>query len=176
MSISEDSLIETGQIIGTHGLRGDLKVRPLSGDPGPLLQAEEFVLRLPGGQLQKVTPQRQALHKGIVLLRLSGFESLTDVEGLKGCRILLDKTLFPVLENDEFYWHQIQGSLVVDRQLGDIGRLASMFTTAAHDTWVVEGSAGEIMIPVVAEFVVSIDTEKKVIQVDLPEGLVEVDL
>jgi 16S rRNA processing protein RimM len=176
MSISEDPLIEAGQIIGTHGLRGDLRVRPLSGDPGPLLQGKEFVLRLPGGQLQKVTPQRQALHKGIVLLRLIGFESLTDVEGLKGCRVLLDRALFPAMESDEFYWHQIEGSQVVDRQLGDIGRLVSMFTTAAHDTWVVEGASGEVMIPVVAEFVVSIDTENKVIQVDLPEGLVEVDL
>jgi len=141
-----------------------------------LLQARELFLRLPGGRLQKVIPQRQALHKGLVLLRLSGFESLTDVEGLKGCRILLDRTLFPALENNEFYWHQIEGSQVADRQLGHIGRLVSMFTTAAHDTWVVEGAAGEIMIPVVAEFVISIDPQNKVIQVDLPEGLVEVDL
>ncbi len=50
-----------------------------------------------------------------------------------------------------------------------------MFTTSAHDTWVVEGAYGEVMIPVVAEFVLAIDIEQKLIEVDLPEGLIEVD-
>jgi 16S rRNA processing protein RimM len=176
MAISADSLVETGLIVGTHGLRGDLRVRVISGNPQPLLQAQEFYLRLPDGCLQRVTPLRQALHKGMVLLRLRGFESLTEVAGLKGCSILLDKGMFPELENDEFYWHQIEGARVVDQKLGEIGRLVSMFTTAAHDTWVVEGAAGEVMIPVVAEFVVSIDPELKRIEVDLPDGLVGVDL
>jgi 16S rRNA processing protein RimM len=175
MLISEDSLIESGQIVGTHGLRGDLKVRPLSGDPGPLLSAAEVFLRLPDGRLHKAKPLRQTLHKGIVLLRFDGFESLTAVEGLKGCRILLDRNLLPELGEDEFYWHQIEGARVIDRQHGEIGHLKSIFTTAAHDTWVVEGVAGEVMIPVVAEFIVAIDVEQKLIEVDLPSGLIGVD-
>ena len=175
MSISEDSLVESGQIVGTHGLRGDLKVRPLSGDPVSLLSAVKVFLRLPDGRLHGAEPLRQTLHKGIVLLRLSGFESLTAAEGLKGCLVLLDRELLPELDSDEFYWHQIEGSTVVDRQYGEIGHLKSMFTTAAHDTWVVEGVSGEVMIPVVAEFVVAIDVEQKMIEVDLPTGLIGID-
>ena len=108
-------------------------------------------------------------------MRIAGYESLTAVEGLKGCRILLDRNLLPELEKDEFYWHQIEGARVIDRQHGEIGHLKSMFTTAAHDTWVVEGVAGEVMIPVVAEFIVAIDAEQKLIEVDLPSGLIDVD-
>ena len=175
MSILEDSLVESGQIVGTHGLRGDLKVRPLSGDAAPLLSAEEVFLRLPDGRIQKTKLLRQSLHKGIVLLKFEGFESLTAVEGLKGCRVLLDRALLPALDEDEFYWHQIEGARVIDRQYGDIGRLKSMFTTAAHDTWVVEGADGEVMIPVVAEFVMAIDFNQKLINVDLPDGLIGVD-
>lgn len=172
MSISEDSLLESGQIVGTHGLRGDFKVRPLSGDPAPLLSAVEVFLRMPDGRLHRAEPLRQSLHKGLVLLRLVGFESLTAVEGLKGCQVLLDRSLLPKLAEDEFYWHQIEGARVTDRQYGEIGHLKSSFTTAAHDTWVVEGAAGEVMIPVVAEFVVAIDIENKRIEVDLPAGLI----
>jgi 16S rRNA processing protein RimM len=175
MSISEDSLVESGLIVGTHGLRGDLKVRPLSGDPAPLLSAKEVFLRFPDGHVNKTKLLRQSLHKGIVLLKFEGFESLTAVEGLKGCRVLLDRTLLPVLDEDEFYWHQIEGSRVIDRQYGEIGLLKSMFTTAAHDTWVVDGAEGEVMIPVVADFVVAIDVDQRLIQVDLPEGLIGVD-
>ncbi len=175
MAISEDSLVESGQIVGFHGLRGDLKVRPLSGDPGPLLSATDVYLCLPDGRLKKTEPLRQSLHKGIVLLRFDGFESLTAVEGLKGCRILLDRNLLPELAPDEFYWHQIEGAKVTDREYGEIGHLKSMFTTSAHDTWVVEGLAGEVMIPVVAEFIVTINAEQKLIEVDLPTGLIGID-
>jgi len=175
MAISEDSLVESGQIVGTHGLRGDLKVRPLSGDPAPLLSATEVFLRLPDGQITKVVPLRQSLHKGMVLLKFSGYESLTAVEGFKGCRVLLDRHLLPELDQDEFYWHQIEGASVVDLEHGEIGQLKSMFTTAAHDTWVVEGQFGEVMIPVVAEFIVNISAENKLIEVDLPSGLIGID-
>ncbi len=174
MAISEDFLIESGQIVGTHGLRGDLKVRPLSGDPAPLLSATDVFLRLPDGRLKKTEPLRQSLHKGIVLMRFDGFESLTAVEELKGCRILLDRNLLPELAPDEFYWHQIEGAKVIDREYGELGHLKSMFTTAAHDTWVVEGLAGEVMIPVVAAFIITISAEQQLIEVDLPTGLIGV--
>lgn len=175
MSISEDSLVESGQVVGTHGLRGDLKVRPLSGDPAALLSADEVFLRLPDGRLCNAEPLRQSLHKGLVLLRLSGFETLTAVEGLRGCRILLDRNLLPELDENEFYWHRIEGARVIDRQLGEIGHLKSMFTTAAHDVWVVEGAEGEVMIPVVASFIVTTDIEQMLIEVDLPDGLIGSD-
>lgn len=175
MSFSEESLVESGQIVGFHGLRGDLKVRPLSGDPAALLSAAEVFLRLPGGQVKNLRPLRQSLHKGVVLMRLDGFETLTGVEGFKGCKILLNREALPELEDDEFYWHQIEGARVRDRQLGDLGTLESMFSTAAHETWVVSGPRGEVMIPVVDAFICRIDPESKVIEVDLPEGLVEHD-
>ncbi len=167
-------MVESGLIVGTHGLRGDLKVRPLSGDPAALLSATEVFLRLPDGRLHKSEPLRQSLHKGVVLLRFSGLESLTAVEGFKGCKVLIDRELLPELEDGEFYWHQIEGARVVDRSHGELGHIRSMFTTAAHDTWVVEGVEAEVMIPVVARFIVDIDIEQKLIQVDLPEGLVEI--
>lgn len=170
---SQNSLVESGQIVGFHGLRGDLKVRPLSGDPTALLAAAEVFLRLPDGGLRRVGPLRQSLHKGLVLLRLEGFETLSAVEGLKGCSILLDREELPALDDDEFYWHQIEGARVVDRRQGEIGRLQSMFSTAAHDTWVVRGARGEVMIPVVEAFVLAIDTDNMLIEVDLPDGLVE---
>lgn len=175
MSFSEESLVESGQIVGFHGLRGDLKVRPLSGDPQALLSATEVFLRLPDGRIQQVRPVRQSLHKGAVLLRLSGFEDINAVESFKGCKILIDRQALPALDEDEFYWHQIEGARVVDRNLGELGELKSMFSTAAHDTWVVKGAYGEVMIPVVAGFVLAIDPQQQLIEVDLPEGLVETE-
>ena len=63
--------------------------------------------------------------------------------------------------------------MVIDNQHGELGHLKSMFTTAAHDTWVVAGKHGEVMIPVVAKFIVAIEIEQKLIRVDLPTGLID---
>jgi 16S rRNA processing protein RimM len=66
--------------------------------------------------------------------------------------------------------------LVRDLVKGELGCLVDMFTTAAHDTYVVDGPYGEVLIPAVEQFILDIDHEKGLMQVDLPEGLVaEVD-
>ena len=172
MDNRSESLLEIGKIVGTHGLRGDLKIRLNSGDPDILLNAEQIVLHLPSGERLAVKAVRQAVHKGQVLLRLQGFESINLVEHMPGGLVLLPEAQLPELEEDEFYWSQLTGLQVIDRSRGPIGNLRQIFTTAAHDTYVVKGEYGEVMIPAVAQFVLEIDLEKQVMNVDLPEGLI----
>lgn len=172
MGNRSEALLEIGKIVGTHGLRGDLKVRPSSGDPELLLTIDQLTLRLSSGELLVAVPSRQVLHKGQVLLRLQGFETLNDVAELVGGQVLLAEDLLPELDEDEYYWGDLQGLRVVDRQRGDIGCLEQMFSTAAHDTYVVIGNFGEVLIPAVGQFILEIDLERRVMTVDLPEGLV----
>ncbi len=172
MNNRSESLLDVGKIVGTHGLRGDLKVRLHSGDPEVLLAADQVTLRLPSGEQLAATPVRQSVHKGQVLLRLQGFENLNLVEQMVGGQVLLPEDQLPELDEDEYYWAQLKGLQVVDRQRGPIGELHQMFTTAAHDTYVVTGVYGEVLIPAVAQFVLEIDLEKRIMNVDLPDGLI----
>lgn len=171
MKSQTETLVEIGKVIGTHGLRGDLKVRPNSGEPELLLESEQLYIRLSTGKELKVQPNRQSLHKGQVLLRLQGYESIDEVEQFVGADVLLPEALLPDLADDEYYWRQLKGLPVVDRQRGPIGKLEQMFSTAAHDTYVVQGPLGEIMIPAVEQFVLEINLQEQVMRVDLPDGL-----
>ena len=165
-------LIDVGEIVGTHGLRGDLKVRLYSGDPAALLAAHEVSLSLPAGGTLAPEICRRVLHKGAVLLRLRGYETIALAEPLVGSIVRLSVAALPELGDDEYYWAEIKGARVVDEHYGELGQLVRMFTTAAHDTYVVQGRYGEVLIPVVKQFVVAIDPDQAVIRVDLPEGLV----
>ena len=167
-----EALLEIAKIVGTHGLRGDLKVRVNSGAPELLLEVEQLHLRLPAGKTLRVQPIRKSLHKGQVLLCLQGYESIDLVGPLVGSDILIPETLLPDLDDDEYYWKQLKGLSVVDRQRGVIGHLDKMFSTAAHDTYVVKGALGEIMIPAVEQFVLEINLQERVVTVDLPDGLI----
>jgi 16S rRNA processing protein RimM len=165
-------LIDVGEIVGTHGLRGDLKVRLYSGDPAALLAASALSLSLPGGDILEPEVCRRVLHKGAVLLRLRGYEAIALAEPLIGSIVRLSVAALPELGDDEYYWAELEGARVVDEKYGELGQLVRMFTTAAHDTYVVQGRYGEVLIPVVKQFIIAIDPSQGVIRVALPEGLV----
>ena len=175
MSSGHVALLEVGQVVGTHGLRGDIKVRVAMFSPEDLLTVKKIYLRRKSGETERFSLLRQSLHKGNVLLRLEGLESLTAVEPLIGSSILLEEDELSDVEDGHYRFYQLEGMQVVDVQLGPIGRLVSMFTTAAHDTYVVKGSSGEILIPAVPLYVTDIDLEGRIMKVDLPEGLVSLN-
>ncbi|MDT8420011.1 MAG: ribosome maturation factor RimM [Desulfuromonadales bacterium] len=167
--------MEAGLVVGTHGLRGDLKVRMTALAAEDLLTAEKIYLQRKDGEAEVFTPLRQTLHKGNVLLRLDGYESLTSVAPLIGAKVLLNEDELPEPDDGQFRFHRLVGLQVVDEQLGPLGRLVDMFTTAAHDTYIVEGGAGEILIPAVPEIITGIDIDGRVMHVDLPDGLVSIN-
>lgn len=176
MNDDPENLLEIGQVVATHGLRGDLKVRLNSGDPDLLMSMDRVALRLPVGTMLNLEIIRQVVHKGQVLLRFKGYESINDAEPLIRSQVLVAEGTLPELEEDEFYWGQLQGLKIVDRERGDIGTLKDIYSTAAHDTYVVVGRFGEVLIPVVKEFVLDINLEEGVVTVALPHGLVPEEL
>ncbi len=167
-----DEFFHLGTIVGTHGLKGDLKVRTLAADSEALAEAREIFLRAADGTLESFPLQRSMPYKGLWLLQLVGRGTLEAVQPLLGRELFLPLTALPELADDEFYWHQLEGLTVVDRRHGELGPVVDLFTTAAHDIYVVQGPFGEVLIPVVGAFVLRIDLEAGRIEVDLPDGLI----
>lgn len=167
-----DELFRFGVVTGTHGLRGDLKVRPSSDESVVLEDAGSVFLRRSDGTVSEHSPERISPHKGWLLLRLRGFETIEAAQGFVGCEVLMRFGDLAELPESEFYWFELEGMSVADRTLGELGTLEELFTTAAHDIYVVRGRFGEVLIPVVEEFVVEIDRDARRMLVDLPEGLV----
>ncbi len=171
-SAGQGPLLHIADVVGTHGLRGDLKVRAHSGDYSVLLIVNEVTLEIPTGNTIVAPVSRQIPHKGMVLLRFKGYDTIELVTPLVGSKVKIPQSALPELDDDEYYWDELSGMQVIDQHYGDLGRLVRIFTTAAHDTYVVDGNYGEVLIPAVKEFVVAIDLEQKIVQVDLPVGLV----
>jgi len=172
MTDPAEELFAFGRVVGQHGLRGDLRVRPLTDGSDALCVASAVFLRDASGTIQRLEPVRTVMHKGQVLLRLKGFEEINRAAVFVGCEVLMRFDELPELDENEHYWHQLQGLEVVDRKHGHLGTLDEMFTTAAHDIYVVHGPFGEVLIPAVAAMILAVDPVAGRIEVDLPEGLV----
>ncbi len=171
MNKEAEELLEVGKLVGTHGLRGDLKVKLNSGDPDIFNGVRQVFLCLHDGRLERKEISRSVTHKGQLLLRFSGYDSINQVESFVGAQLLLAEDQLPDLHEDEYYWGQLQGLQVIDSRFGSLGTLEDVFSTSAHDTYVVAGRCGEILIPAVHQFIKEIDLEGGEMHVDLPEGL-----
>jgi 16S rRNA processing protein RimM len=175
MDKTEKTLLEIGKIVATHGLRGDMKARPSSGDPELLLNTDYLYVRSASGVMQSYALERCSQHKGQVLLRFKNYDSINQVESFIGSPVFLPAEDFPDLDENEHYWADLEGLQVIDKDLGDLGCLVNIYTTAAHDIYLVKGPYGEVQIPAVQQFIVAVDFDKRLMQVELPEGLVETD-
>ena len=114
-------------------------------------------------------------HTKTVLLSLKEIENRTQAEALVGSELYIEKMSLPELEDGDYYWFDIIGLSVFTVEGEYIGQVASIMPTGSNDVYIVKGVAGErqkeTLIPALASVVVSIDLEKKTMQVDLPEGL-----
>lgn len=172
MKDKPQDLLEVGVVVGTHGLKGDLKIRPLPTGELALPGARTVYLQDSEGDLARYQAVRSTPHKQYILLRLSGLETLAAVKSLTGASVLMDSADLPELAEDQFYWSDLEGLAAVDRQRGEIGRVVGMFSTPAHDILEIEGTAGEILVPAVEPFLVELDRDNGCLHLDLPEGLI----
>jgi 16S rRNA processing protein RimM len=172
MDVKPEDLLEVGVVIGIHGLRGDVKIRPLPTGGLALPGAREVYLKDSNDLLVAYKAVRSSQHKQNILLRLTGMENLAAAESLVGASIWMAKAELPELDDEQYYWSDLEGLEVVDQQQGVLGRVVGMFATAAHDILEVDSPAGDIMIPAIEPFLVRVDRDAEQLHVDLPEGLV----
>jgi 16S rRNA processing protein RimM len=172
MDVKLTDLLEVGVVIGTHGLRGDLKIRSLPTGELALPDARTVYLKDSEGHLVRYEAVRNSRHKQNFLLRLSGLETISAVQPLIGSSVWMASADLPALDEKHFYWSDLDGLEVVDQQLGVLGRISGMFSTPAHDILEVDGPAGEILIPAIVPFLVRVDRDSAQLHVNLPEGLV----
>ena len=172
---SVDDLMAVAVVVGTHGLRGDLKLRPLPTAAAALPHLRELYLQAPSGACTLYRILQGKPHKQHLLVRLAGLESLDAVQPLVGQTALARCRDLPASPPGHPYWCELEGLAVTDRRRGALGRVVGLFTTGAHDILTVDGALGEILIPFIPQFVLEVDEASRVLKVDLPIGLVPGD-
>jgi len=166
--------LDVGRVIGLHGVRGKVKVAAFSGDPSGVLAAK--TLRLSGGRgtapgavgdYEVVTAQRAG---GCAVFSLRGVDSLEAAEKLVKAVISVRREELPSLPEDEFYWVDAVGCLVVDEEGAPLGEVVAVEPGAAHDWLVVRRPGGEDgYLPVAAAFLRKVDTAARRVVASPPE-------
>lgn len=166
--------LDIGEIVNTHGIRGELKVIPLTDDPGryELLKSVMIGRDEPDGSY---VVESIKFHKNTVLLKLAGIETLDDAAKLKGCYIKIDRKDAVKLPKDSYFIFDLIDCEVFDMQGRLLGSLTQIKQTGSNDVYIVKnsGTGKEILIPALKSVVKEIRIEEKIISVELPKGLVD---
>ena len=163
--------LEAGKIVGTHGVRGDLKVQSWCDSPEVLCDFDTLYL----DEKTPVTVQRAQIHKNVVLMHLEGVDTVEAAEALRGRVLHLDREDVDLPE-DLVFIQDILGFQVYDLRVDrNIGRLRDVLTgNPAHDMYEIQGEDGRLTyIPAAKPFLKEIDMEAGVIYIESIEGLIE---
>ena len=180
-----DDAIEVGRVLDAWGVKGWLKILPHSSDPEALFSAKSWFLQTPDAKFRPsfnvftgtvtVAVDEAKTHSDSVVAKIDGLDDRNDAEALRGCRIFLPRSAFPTASKDEYYWVDLIGLNVVNREGIALGCVRNLMATGPNSVLCVEyqlthddgsSSAEERMIPFVSAYVDSVDVAGKLITVD----------
>ncbi len=173
------SEVTLGRVVGVHGLRGVLRVRPLGGDPTHLLEVPSLKLGM-----REEDPEARAYEvahaapgrKGEVRLELVGVAGLEQAEALRDAWVSVSSSELAALPEGEYYAYELVGCRVFDQEGNEIGVVREIWSTGAHDVLVVPDESGsDQLIPTAPEIMQEVDIETRRITIDAIPGLLQRD-
>jgi len=159
-------LIEVGQVVNTHGIRGEVRLNPWTDDLYDLLDLKVFYEK--NGNALDVESSR--VRKNVVIIKFKQLATMNDAEKMKGTTLYTEKIPLP---EGRYYIKDLIGLLVFE---GDVklGTLTDVFNTGANDIYEVKTENGKnIYLPVIDGVIGDVDLENKKIYVTVPDGLLD---
>jgi len=168
--------VEVGRIADAWGVKGWFKVLPHSADPQALFSSKRWYLQpsekgprvFSGTVLLRIREARE--HSDTVVARADEIDERAAAEALKGARVFVPRSSFPTAAEDEYYWVDLLGLDVFNREGLHLGRVKDLLSTGPQTVLVLEyeegGQALERMLPFVAAYVDGVDLPAKRINVD----------
>lgn len=180
-----DDALEVGRILDAWGVKGWVKIQPHSTDPEALFSAKTWYLQTPDVKFRpgfslfsgtvSLKVDEAKIHSGAVVAKFSGLDDRDAAEALRGTRIFLSRSSFPAASADEYYWVDLIGLNVLNREGVALGCVRDLMATGPHSVLCVEyastqedgtSATAERMIPFVAAYVDKVDIAGKCITVD----------
>lgn len=168
--------VEVGRIADAWGIKGWFKVLAYSADPEALFSSKRWYLQPAERGAKtfsgtvKLAIREAKEHSDTVVASAQDVDDRTAAEALKGARIFIPRSSFPTAATDEFYWVDLLGLDVVNREGVALGQIRDLLSTGPQTVLVMEytedGKTLERMIPFVSQFVDGVDLPGHRITVD----------
>ncbi len=162
----QPGFVAVGYVRGPHGLRGELRVDPLTDhsqrfQPGAAIWA--------GGRTYMVHASR--MHHETLLLQIEGIVTRGQAGLLRGLLLEIPEAELPALAEGEYYRYQLLGMEVLDGEGRSLGRIEEVLETGANDVYAVVNPEGELLLPAIDTVIGQVDVAAARMVVQPPAGL-----
>ena len=160
--------LEVGQVVGTHGVRGTMRIKPWS-DDGEFLKGFKRFFTDKGDSVLKVNSVKP--HGAVVLLDVEGVDSIEKAEAMRG-KVLSIKREDAQLPEGRYFVDELIGCKAIDNANGEeLGRITDVSKTGANDVWHITRDNKEYLIPAIPDVIVSVDVEKEIAVLNVLKGI-----
>jgi 16S rRNA processing protein RimM len=173
--LKANEFITLARVLKTQGRRGEVAVEVHSDVPDRLQKGLRLFLLPEDGSRRELQVEDTWPHKDLLVLKFAGVDSISDADPLVGCELQVPRDERAELQQGWAYVSDLVGCLLLDRGKG-VGQISAVRFGAGEAPLLVVGSGkGELEIPFAQEFLVRVDLEGKQIEMNLPEGLLDVN-
>jgi len=154
-------MITIGVVVKPQGRKGEVLVEPLSDRPDRFESLRRVFVPVPGGSAARaVAVTDRWPHKGRVVLKLDGVDSIDEAERYRGVELRIGEDELASLPAGSYYHHQLKGLKVEDPDGRPLGTVADVLVTGGEaPVLVLRGPRGEVMIPMADAFIREVDLE-----------------
>lgn len=179
-----EDLLQVGAITTTHGVRGEVKVFPMTDDVKRFKKLKKVLLESGKDYLELEIIQVK-FFKNLAILKFKGMDNINDVEKYKGKGLFVTREDAVKCEKDEYFIADLIGIEVTTEEGELLGELTDVIQTGANDVYIVQvdenspyaemvpGKTRELLLPAIRDCIRDVDMEKRSIRVHLMPGLLE---
>lgn len=165
-----DELIVLGKIFSVHGVRGEVKVYSFTDPLDNVLDYLRWTLTR-DGEVKQVEVASGRVQGKFLVVKLKGLDDRDVARTYAGFEIRVPESELPELEEDEFYWHQLEGLSVINQDGQLLGKVDHLLETGANDVMVVKPCTGSLddrerLLPYTEQCVQAIDLDAGEMRVD----------
>ncbi len=162
-----------GKIVKKYSFKGELLAKLDTDEPEQFENLDSILVNLRGNLVPFFIESSQ-LHKSELLrIKFEDVDTEDDADSLIKSELYLPLSFLPELEDDKFYYHEIIGFKVEDKNYGNVGIISGVNDSTAQALFEIDRNGTEILIPMNDEFIIKVDKPNKTIIVETPEGLID---
>ncbi len=165
-----------GKITKPHGLKGEVTVWLDVDNPDDYEGLDAVFLEIKNELVPFIISDIQIRGKKSIA-KFEDINKIEQTESIVGAELYLPLTSLPKLSGKKFYYHEVIGFEIYDNNLQkSIGLLKAIYESSGQDLFGIDANGVEILVPIVDEFIVAVDRTIKRIEINAPDGLLDIYL
>jgi len=158
-----EGCLSIGQVLRPQGLRGQVKIRPDTDDPGRFSALARVFVKDRAGRYEALTVNGVSVRSGFVYLHLGGDSTVEAAELRRGLVLYIPRGEAVPLGEHENFISDLIGCQMVDTEGRLIGTVEDVLQPGANDVYVVKTDQGTLLVPALKHVVLAVDVENKVV-------------